>query len=282
MLDRMSDPKTRLAAALAERFGERFDIPETAGLDALARMADHRTMRAYADRPVPDSLVRLLCAVALSAPTKSDLQQADILAVADPAARAKLDEWCGENPWVKAAPVFLVFLANNRRQRRVHALRGHEFANDHLDAFFNAGIDAGIVLSAFVTAAEAAGLGTCPVSAIRNRPAEVASLLGLPERVYPVAGLCVGWPAHSGAISPRLPTSLRVHKDRYDEGDLDGAIAAYDARRNRTRPYAKPREPDRFGAVADYGWSEDKARQYAASERADFGAYIRRIGFRLD
>jgi nitroreductase/FMN reductase [NAD(P)H] len=31
-----------------------------------------------------------------------------------------------------------------------------------------------------------------------------------------------------------------------------------------------------------YGWSEDKARQYAHPERADFGAYVRRIGFRLD
>jgi nitroreductase len=282
MLAPMSDPKTRLAAALSERFGETFEIPETAGLETLAVMADHRSMRAYAARPVPDSLVRLLCAVALSAPTKSDLQQADILVVADERLRGTLDEFCGENPWVKAAPVFLVFLANNRRQRRVHALRGHAFANDHADAFFNAAVDAGIALAAFVTAAEAAGLGTCPISAIRNRAADVSALLGLPDHVFPVAGLCVGWPAHPGGISPRLPTSLRVHRDRYDEGDLDAAIAAYDARRNRTRPYAKPRDPARFGPVADYGWSEDKARQYAAPERTDFGAYIRGIGFRLD
>jgi nitroreductase/FMN reductase [NAD(P)H] len=282
MLAAMTDPETRLAAALAERFGETFEIPQTAGLETLAGMADRRSMRAYADKPVPDALVRLLCAVALSAPTKSDLQQADILVVADAGLRAKLDEFCGENPWVKAAPVFLVFLANNRRQRRVHQLRGHAFANDHADAFFNAAVDAGIALAAFVTAAEAAGLGTCPISAIRNRAADVSAALGLPGHVFPVAGLCVGWPAHPGGISPRLPTSLRVHRDRYDEGDLDAAIATYDVRRNRTRPYAKQRDPARFGTAADYGWSEDKARQYAAPERTDFGTYIRSIGFRLD
>ena len=278
----MTDAKARLAAVLAERFGEDFAIPDSAGLDTLARMADHRSMRAYAPRAVPDETIRLLCAVALSAPTKSDLQQADIVVVTDPAIRATLDEWCGENPWVKAAPAFLVFCANNRRQLRVHELRGHTFANDHLDAFFNAGIDAGIALSAFVTAAEAAGLGTCPISAIRNRAADVSKLLGLPDRVFPVAGLCVGWPAHPGGISPRLPTRLRVHANRYDEGDLDAEIAAYDERRNRTRPFAKQRDPARFGTAAAYGWSEDKARQYAASERADFGAYIRKIGFCLD
>lgn len=278
----MTDPKTRLVAALTERFGEEFTIPDAGGLDTLARMADHRSMRAYAPRAVPDALIRTLCAVALSAPTKSDLQQADIVVVSDPKIRATLDEWCGENPWVKAAPTFLVFCANNHRQLRVHELRGHAFANDHLDAFFNAGIDAGIALSAFVTAAEAAGLGTCPISAIRNRAADVSALLGLPDRVFPVAGLCVGWPAHPGGISPRLPVRLRVHENRYEEGDLDAEIAAYDERRNRTRPFAKQRDPARFGTAAAYGWSEDKARQYAASERADFGAYIRKIGFRLD
>jgi nitroreductase/FMN reductase [NAD(P)H] len=100
--------------------------------------------------------------------------------------------------------------------------------------------------------------------------------------VFPVAGLCVGWPAHPGAISPRLPTGLRVHENRYDEGDLDAAIVAYDERRNRTRPFARQRDPARFGTAPSYGWSEDKARQYATPERADFGAYVRKIGFRLD
>jgi nitroreductase/FMN reductase [NAD(P)H] len=37
----------------------------------------------------------------------------------------------------------------------------------------------------------------------------------------------------------------------------------------------------RFGTSPTYGWSEDKARQYADPERADFGAFVRRIGFDL-
>jgi nitroreductase/FMN reductase [NAD(P)H] len=278
----MTDSKAKIAAALAERFGETFTVPDVAGLDALAALADHRSRRAYADKPVDDDLIRLLCAIALSAPTKSDLQQADIVIVADAKKRATLNEYCGENPWVAAAPVFLVFCANNRRQVRLHELRGREFANDHLDAFFNAAVDAGIALAAFVAAADIAGLGTCPISAIRNRAADVSALLGLPDRVFPVAGLCVGWPAHPGGISPRLPTGLRVHRDRYDEGDLDAAIAAYDARRERTRPFAKQRDVARFGETTPYTWSEDKARQYAVPERRDFAAYIRSIGFKLD
>jgi hypothetical protein len=37
-----------------------------------------------------------------------------------------------------------------------------------------------------------------------------------------------------------------------------------------------------LGVAPFYGWSEDKARQYSVPERADFGAYVRGRGFRLD
>ncbi len=46
--------------------------------------------------------------------------------------------------------------------------------------------------------------------------------------------------------------------------------------------YARPRNPGRWGEAAFYGWSEDKARQYAVPTRADFGAFVRSKGFRLD
>ena len=37
-----------------------------------------------------------------------------------------------------------------------------------------------------------------------------------------------------------------------------------------------------FGVKPDYGWSDDKARQYADPQRADWGAFIRSKGFNLD
>ena len=278
-----NDARAQLKQTLEARFGASPDLPEDLqGADVLAAMANHRTIRSYAPRPVDPRLVRVLAAVALSAPSKSDLQQADIVIVEDPAQRAALSALLPDNPWAAKAPAFLVFCGNNQRQRRVHELRGHAFVNDHLDAFFNAAVDAGIVLSAFVVAAEAAGLTTTPISAIRNHPAEVAAILALPSHVFPLAGLCLGWPAHGGSISPRLPLSTFVHTDRHDSAGLDADIAEYDARRNLTRPYTARRRDDLFGAGQSYGWSEDKARQYGQPERSGWGAFVRGIGFRLD
>ena len=276
----MDDARAALAEHLHTRFGTRPDIPaDIEGVETLARMANHRTIRAYAARPLEPGLTRLLAAVALSAPTKSDLQQADIVLVENPGQRAALAALLPDNPWVARAPAFAVFCGNNARQRRLHALRGHPFVNDHLDAMFNAAVDAGIVLSAYVAAAEAVGLTTTPISAIRNHPAEVASVLDLPRHVFPLAGLCIGYPAHPGSISPRLALAAMVHTDRHDGRDLDAQIDEYDARRNRTRPYRETRRDDLFGVVEPYTWSEDKARQYAQPERQGWGAFLAAQGF---
>jgi nitroreductase/FMN reductase [NAD(P)H] len=278
-----NDDAEALGDALAERFGERFAVdPALPGIDQLARIAGHRTHRRYAERPVAPELVRLLCACALSAPSKSDLQQADIVVVGDRAIRDAIAEKLPDNPFVGTAPVFLVFVANGRRLPFISGLRSKPFPNDHLDLFFNAAVDTGIVLATFICAAEAVGLGCCPISAIRDHAAAISELLKLPERVVPVAGMCLGWPSQRGYLSPRLGLDATLHQDRHDERDLAASIDAYDRRRAEGRPRPKVRHPERWGDPPFYGWSEDKARQYAEPLRTDFGAFVRRKGFNLE
>ena len=269
--------------ALAVRFGEEFSVDANlAGLDELARIAGHRTHRRYLDRPVEPALLRLLCACALSAPSKSDLQQCDLLVVREQAVREAIAALLPDQPWVHRAPAFLVVLANGKRLKDIAALRGKPFANDHLDQFFNAAADAGLVLATFLRAAEAVGLGCCPISVIRDHAAKVSELLALPERVIPVAGLCVGWPSEPGHISPRLSLGMTLHTDRHADGDVAAQIDAYDRRRAAVHRYAQQRGRERWGEAAFYGWSEDKARQYGVPQRADFGAFVRAKGFCLD
>lgn len=272
----------RVTAALRVRFGCDFPVAASQqGAADLASIAEHRSIRRFTADPVPPELLHLLLACALSAPTKSDLQQADIIHVADTEKRRRIVARIPGMPWILDAPVFLVFCGNNRRIRRIGEWRGKPFANEHLDHFMNAAVDAGIVMMNFIRAAEAAGLGTCPISAIRNAAEDNSRELGLPEGVFPVAGLCVGYPAGAGHISPRLPLEVTVHVDRYDETGLREQVDAYDRRRHDNHPYARQRRTAQFGSADFYGWSEDKARQYAEPERADFGAYIRRQGFSL-
>ncbi|WP_298961395.1 nitroreductase family protein [uncultured Roseibium sp.] len=272
-----------LSDQLQLRYGEELDLN---GLGAEAKslesMLKRGSCRFFQDRQVEPALFRLLCAAALASPTKSDLQQRDIIIVRDEAIKERLLQLAGTAEWLGKVPNIAVFCGNNRRQRQVHALHGRPFANDHLDAFFNAAVDAGIALAAFVTAAEAVGLGCCPISAIRNEADKVSELLALPDHVFPVAGLAFGYPVRATpTISLRLPLSVTIHEDCYSEDEPAQVIAGYDTRREVQQPYDRQRATEIFGTAITYGWSEDKSRQYSLPERDAFGAFIRAKGFNL-
>ena len=274
-----------LSSLIEARFGERVDVPE--GLERnpeLKSLTSHRTHRAYTSAPVSDALLRTLLASAFSAPAKSDLQQSCVVHVSERSVQARIASLIPSMPWIGEAPVLLVFCGDNRRIRRICALRGTPFANDHLDSFLNAAVDASLVMAGFIRAAQAAGLGCCPLSAVRNHAADVAQMLGLPGYVFPVAGVVAGYPAKERRITPRLPLDAFVHHDRYEDDAFEQWIESYDVRRHAVLPLNpdRQREPGRFGRAAFYGWSEDKARQVAVSERDDFGAFVRSQRFRLD
>ena len=257
------------------------DLPD---IPWLRRVLTRRSHRRYADRPVDVPLLRLLLGTAFSASSKSDFQQASVIQVVDRRRRDQLAALVPEMSWIGSAPVFLVFCGDGRRLERIGEIRGHRQQNGKLEGFFNAAVDAALALQTFILAAETAGLGCCSISAIRNYPDAVVETLGLPDKVFPVAGLCVGYPAAAGHISMRLPLEVTLHNNRYDDSRLDEAAGAYDVRRDAR--YSIPREqqrlPEIFGYASFYGWSEDRARQATRPEGQDFPAYLRARGFTME
>ena len=273
---------------IADLIQDRFGLPTEAGRSlpaegTVAQILSHRIHRRYKPDPVSDETLEIVLAAALSAPAKSDLQQVAVVVVRDKANQATIAGWIPDMPWIGQCPVFLVFCGDHRRMRRVAELRGKPYVNDTLDMFMNAAVDAALVMQNFVTAAEAMGLGTCPISVVRDHVEKLSDLLALPAGVFPVAGMCLGYPAQAGWISMRLPPALTVHTDRYDDSAMPALVEDYDRRREAR--HATPREsqrlPDRWGYAERYGWSEDKARQYSVPQRHSFGPYIRRQGFGL-
>ena len=254
--------KDRIADATGRRYGEALTTAKLPHLDALAALNERSVCRRYRREPVPEAVVRLLCATALAAPTKSDLQQATLVRLADPAKRAAVCALLPGSPWLAEAPELFIFCADGWHLRRLFARARKAFPNEHLDAFFNASVDAAIALGAFVSAAELAGLGTCPISQVRDHVAKVDALLGLPDWVVPVAGLALGYPVEKEPLSARLALSATVHTDRYDRDAVDRELDRYDARRGKD-------------------WSGAKVKQYSEVMRADFGAHVLSKKFRV-
>ncbi len=248
----------------------------------LYSMLSRGSCRAFLEKEIPEEFLDILCAVAFASPTKSDLQQRDVILIKSAGKREHISKLIPDQTWIAKAPMIAVFCGNNRRQRLIHEWHNVTFANDHLDAFLNAAADAAIALGAFVSAAEAMGLGCCPISAVRNKSREVSRMLNLPQHVFPFAGLAFGYPSQNRTMSKRLPLKVTCHVDQYNEDNLREKINAYDESRSKYQPYSEQRFSDEFGKKVNYGWSDDKVRQYSRPERADFGSYIREQGFCLD
>jgi nitroreductase len=275
-----------LQQLLTRRFGS--GAPESK-LDTapptVEAMLRHRSCRDFRPEPVDPSIVQTLLAAALSSPSKSDLQQTTILWIKDSEVRVALEGLLSgsEYAWLAGAAEMLVFCGDNRRIRLAAARRGRPFPNDTLDQFMNAAVDAAIVLGAAVTAAEAFGLGTCPLSELRDRAGDLISLLELPNGVFPLAGLALGWPATAGRVSLRLPYAVSVQGSTYSDAPFESNADTYEAERDarERRPDAQQRETERFGIVRPYGWAEDRTRQYAVPRRADWSEHVRAQGFDL-
>ncbi len=218
--------------ALSLRYGTALPQPPVwnATLDTLLA---HRSVRAYTDAPVSDATIDTLVAAAQSASTSSNLQVWSVVAVRDPARRARLAALVGGQNHVAQAPLFLVWLADLSRNARIAERAGVPLgALPYTESFVLGVVDATLAAQNAAVAAESLGLGVVYIGGIRNRPEEVAAELGLPPQVMAVFGLCVGYPdpAVVTDVKPRLPPALVLHHERYDAaGDALG-VAAYDAR----------------------------------------------------
>jgi nitroreductase len=98
----------------------------------------------------------------------------------------------------------------------------------YTEHFISTTVDAALMAQNVLLAAESAGLGGVFIGGIRNDPQGVCGCLQLPDLVYPVFGMCLGWPAQKNAVKPRMPLSMIVHKDSYDVDAIPAQVDAYD------------------------------------------------------
>jgi len=273
----MTDSRELLRA----RFGVEppgVDVP-----DAVAPLLDRRVARRYKDEPVPDSLLDALLAAAQSAPTKSDLQQYSVVVMRDPARIKQIADWIGTMDWIATAPVFLVWCGDMRRNQRICDMHKMPHANNNLDTFLNTAVDCSLAMAQFIVAADAVGLGTCPISYVRSHIERVTPLLSLQPGVYPLAGLTVGWPVFRRPVSMRLPPSVVVHREHYDDTAMESGVRDYDERRRAREPIAAAslKNNDVYSPRENVGWSENVARQLSVPERFGFAAYLKTRGWEL-
>jgi hypothetical protein len=159
------------------------------------------------------------------------MQTWSVVAIEDQERKAELCKLANNQEYIKQAPVFLVWLADLGRLAHIADTHGlPHVALDYLELLIKAIVDASVAAQNATVVAESLGLGTVYIGAIRKSTQEVATLLNLPPFVFPVFGLCLGYPNPDvkAAIKPRLPQSAVLHRETYKLAEQDEAIAHYD------------------------------------------------------
>lgn len=247
--------------------------------EALETILSHRSVRSYLPVPVPYSAVELAVAAAQSAPSSSNLQAWSVVAIEDPERKERLNAVSGAQRQISQAPLLLVWLADLFRPRTI--AQGNSTTADGLDyleSFLLGVIDATLAAQNAVVALESVGLGTCYIGAIRNDPETVARELALPDGVFPVFGLTVGYPDSTlpAAVKPRLPQANVLHRERYDAPAATGSLDSYNAA-------LKTFQGEQ--SIPRIDWTEQVSRRIGTVEalkgRHLLAETVRKLGFEL-
>jgi len=200
--------------------------------EVIASLLEHRSVRAYRPDALPTGTLETLIAAASSAATSSNMQWWSAIAVTDAAVKKELASIAGNQKHIEQCPLFIAWVADMARNQRISDAEKVTFeAMPWVETFMVACIDAALAAQNAVVAAESLGLGTVYIGAMRNDPARVAALLGLPQQAVVVFGLCVGYadPAAKAEVKPRLPQSTVLHHGRYGAAGEAADRTAYDA-----------------------------------------------------
>ncbi|ESX82329.1 NADPH-dependent oxidoreductase [Mesorhizobium sp. M0142] len=276
---RPSDADLRGEAALRRRYR----APQSAHTgnwnEALEAILSHRSVRNYLARPLPEGTLELIVAAAQSAPTSSNLQAWSVVAVEDPARKARLAGLAAINRHIEQAPLLLVWLADLSRLRTIAKANGRAGEGlDYQESFLLAVIDAALAAQNAVVAIDALGLGSCYIGAMRNHPQEVARELGLPPETVAMFGLTVGCPDLLAAtdIKPRLPQTVVLHRERYQSAPHPDDLAAY----NQTLRTFQQEQ-----SMPEVDWTELMSNRIGSTAalkgRDRLGEVLKALGFKL-
>ena len=194
--------------------------------DVIKLLNSHRSIRKFTDQEIPHGLLLELIKAGQAAATSSHVQAYTVIHVKDSDNREAIAELAGGQGYVASSAAFLVFCADMKRPTEASARTGANVERGMTEQLLVATVDTALMAQNVAVAAESEGLGICYIGGIRNNPEAVSELLRLPAHVYPVFGMCLGYPARQPEVKPRLPVEAILKEDYYTD-DSDH-VAAFD------------------------------------------------------
>ena len=177
-----------------------------------------RSVRNFKDEKVPADVIEKLMDAANNAPTGGNMQPLSIIVVQKDKDREKLSQLVGKQPWVKNAPLSMIFCLDYHRLKKWAELSGTVFKGEQaLSHFLVSYSDIMIASQNVVILAESFGIGSVYIGTVLSCMKETREYFQIPRYVLPVMVLSMGYPRSIPKNIPKLKREVITHYDRYRE-----------------------------------------------------------------
>lgn len=180
-------------------------------------LKNHRSIRKFTTEPVTEEQLHAIIQAAGSAATSNNIQAYSIINVTNNEMRKEIAVLAGSQTWVEKSPLFLLFCADLKRSQDACHYEEKEMVSGYTEQFIIATVDTSLAAQNAMIAAESLGLGGVFIGGIRNNPEKICQLLKIPDHVYPVFGMCLGYPDQQPEQKPRLPVEAILMENYYNE-----------------------------------------------------------------
>lgn len=242
----------------------------------IETLMERRSIRRYEREPLTPEQIELIHDAIHNTPTSYNGQQFSVIEISDQELKEKLYNLTNQKQ-IKTCNRFYVFCIDYYKIRLIAEAKGVEMPRieDTTDGLFLGIIDASLAMMNAITAAEACGLGTCPIGYTRTaNPEAISKLLKLPKGVFIVCGLAVGVPRELPDMKPKQPVKSQIFENTYSTNDneLLETLMQYDAtvsHYNRTRS----------GSTSENDWAGHIVSYYDESLHFNLLEDLRKQGF---
>ena len=189
---------------------------------------NRRTIRKYQQREIAPDLLNKLFEAAFRASTCGNMQTYSVIVTRSAEGKQRLAPAHFHQPMVTEAPVVLTFCIDLRRFSSWCKQRKADPGYNNFVWFVTGAVDTLLAAQTFCVAAEEQGLGICYLGTTTYNPEQIIEALQLPELVFPLTTVTVGWPDEAPAQTDRLPVEGIVHEEHYRDyspADIDRLFA---------------------------------------------------------
>lgn len=234
-------------------------------------LKQHASVRKYKPVILSTEEVKELVIAGQAAASSHFVQAYSAIHVTDPAKKEALAKYANNAQQFSTAGAILVLCMDYYRiEKSVNETGEIDYQN--AEDLLMAATDVALFTQNIAIAAEAKGYGICYIGGVRNNPAEISELLGLPKGVAPMYALTIGVPDEQNEVKPRLPVEAILHENEYDSEKYVTLIPTYD---QTMQEYYQSRSTNQKNS----DWSESVAKFLGKPRRLHMKEFLQKQGF---